>query len=395
MTLMNASLSTPRRRRLLVPIIATFIASASLASGSVPAIGQDDEEPAAPFAFERADVPSAPAGMELWDVVAGGPGFVAVGGGFAEGDEASTAIIWVSDDGRAWQSVPLFGDAATGVPRAVTAMADGFVAVGSGCCPDEAAVWLSPDGLAWERLPASPSLVGSAMLDVASTADGIVAVGCRAELECFSGLAWTSPDGRTWGDPVDLDEVDLLPLAVAATEAGVLALGSGSAFGDAARLALSPDGATWSTATTISSGGGSMEVAIERPEGILAAGGATDPGTDTNGALLATSEDGALWVPRQPRSLRGTWVEDIADLGDGLVLVGWRTRRGDQIPDAAWTADLATFTRLDLPSELKDSGALHATAAAPDGSSLVAVGYNILNRGLVPTVFVSASPTED
>ncbi len=204
---MNASLSAPRRRRLLIPILSTIVASASLAPGSTPALGQDDEEPAAPFVFERADVPFAPAGVELWDVVAGGPGFVAVGGGFAEGDETSTAVIWVSDDGRAWQSVPLFGEAATGVPRAVTATADGFVAVGSGCCPDEAAVWLSPDGLAWERLPASPSLEGSAMLDVAATADGIVAVGCRAELECFTGLAWNSADGRTWSDPVDLDEV--------------------------------------------------------------------------------------------------------------------------------------------------------------------------------------------
>jgi hypothetical protein len=231
------------------------------------------------------------------------------------------------------------------------------------------------------------------MLDVAATSDGLVAVGCRAELECFTGLAWRSSDGREWNDPVDLGEVDLLPLAVAATEAGVLALGSGSAFGDAARLAISPDGATWSSATTVSSGGGSMEVAIERPEGIVAAGGTTDPETDTSGTLLATSEDGTLWVPEQPRSLRGTWIEDIADRGDGLVLVGWRTRRGDQVPDAAWTSDLATFDRLDLPRELKDSGALHAAAAAPDGSSVVAVGYNVLNRGLVPAIFVSAPST--
>jgi hypothetical protein len=77
-----------------------------------------------------------------------------------------------------------------------------------------------------------------------------------------------------------------------------------------------------------------------------------------------------------------------------MVLVGWQTRRGDQVPDAAWTADLDTFVRIDLPRELKDSGALHAVAAAPDRSSVVAVGYSVLNRGLVPTIFVSASPTE-
>ena len=224
---------------------------------------------APPITFERAEVPFAPAGIELWDVVVGGPGYVAVGGGFVAEAETSTAVIWVSDDGRTWQSVPLFGQAATGVPRAVTATPDGLVAVGSGCCPDEAAVWLSADGLAWERLPASPSLEGSAMLDVTATPEGLVAVGCSAQLECLSGLSWTSPDGRTWSDPVALDAVDLLPLAVAATEAGILALGSGSAYGDAARLALSSDGTTWSGATTISLVGGSMEAAVERAGGSL------------------------------------------------------------------------------------------------------------------------------
>jgi hypothetical protein len=357
-------------------------------------LGQDPEEPAAPFVFERAEMPSTPAGIELWDVVAGGPGFVAVGGGFTEGEEASTTVIWVSEDGRAWQSVPLFGDAAQGVPRAVTTTPSGLVAVGSGCCPDEAAVWLSADGLTWERLPDAPSLVGSAMLDVTSGPDGLVAVGCSAQLECISGLAWTSADGRTWSDPAVLDEVDLLPLAVASTEAGILALGSGSAFGDSARLALSPDGTSWPSATTISIGGGSMEAAVERPAGILAAGGNSDPETGRTGALLATSEEGTLWVPSQPRALRGTWVEDIADRGDGLVLVGWRSRRGDQVPSAAWTADLASYQRLELPRQLKDSGTLHAVVASEDGSTVVAVGNAVLNRGLVPAAFVSVAPAE-
>jgi len=35
---------------------------------------------------------------------------------------------------------------------------------------------------------------------------------------------------------------------------------------------------------------------------------------------------------------------------------------------------------------------LHATAFAEDGSLAVAVGFTILNRGLVPTVFFSAKP---
>jgi hypothetical protein len=93
------------------------------------------------------------------------------------------------------------------------------VAVGSGCCPDEAAVWLSPDGLSWERLPDQPGFADTAMLGVTSTPDGIVAVGCSAVMECMSGLAWSSPDGRSWSESVLLD---MLPLGAASTSAGIL-----------------------------------------------------------------------------------------------------------------------------------------------------------------------------
>ena len=58
----------------------------------------------------------------------------------------------------------------------------------------------------------------------------------------------------------------------------------------------------------------------------------------------------------------------MIDREDGVLLVGWRSRRGDQVPDAAWTTDLASYERLDFPRELKGSGALHAAAAAADGS---------------------------
>jgi len=382
-------LSVPRWRR-LTTLFGTLLIVGSAVSLTTPAtLAQSTGDPVALTSWERADVPAARAGIELWDISAGGPGFIAVGGGFVEGEEASTAVIWVSDDGQTWQSVPLFGDAAHGIPRAITATADGYLAVGSGCCPDEAAVWLSPDGLSWERLPDQPSLSGAAMFDVVSTSDGIVAVGCSATLECLSGLAWTSPDGRTWSEPVPLD---MLPLGVAATDGGILALGSSDAYGGSATLAMSPDGVEWPPATTLSVGDGSMEAAVERPDGILIAGGTSDPETGRSGALLAISQDGVLWVPQQGAPLRGTWVEDVASRSDGLLFVGWRTRRHSQVPAAIWTPDLVSYEQLAFPRVVKQGGMLHATAFAEDGSLAVAVGFTILNRGLVPTVFFSAKP---
>ncbi len=156
-----------------------------------------------------------------------------------------TAAIWASQDGRTWQSVALLGEAATGIPRSITATPEGFVAVGSGCCPDRAAVWLSADGLAWERLPDQPAFADTSMLGVSWQDGGLVAVGCSARLECSSGLAWTSPDGRTWSEPVVLD---MLPGDVSASTLGTFALGSSEVYDGAASLATSLDGTAWQPA---------------------------------------------------------------------------------------------------------------------------------------------------
>ncbi len=97
------------RRHLLGSVLVIGGLLAALAPPSVLA-----QAAAAPdlAPWQRADTPSAPTDLELWDVIAGGPGFIAVGGGFEAGKEVGTAAIWVSEDGWAWQSVALLGDAA-------------------------------------------------------------------------------------------------------------------------------------------------------------------------------------------------------------------------------------------------------------------------------------------
>ena len=111
--------------------------------------------------------------------------------------------------------------------RAVTAVADGFVAVGlrgaegethvssfgTGLSPTEglggtfvgefaAAVWLSPDGPTWTRVEDPTRVFGGdgpqAMADVVSDNGKLVAVGFRASEGDPDAAVWLSDDGRIW-----------------------------------------------------------------------------------------------------------------------------------------------------------------------------------------------------
>jgi hypothetical protein len=138
-------------------------------------------------------------------MVAGGPGFVAVG------EIESEAVVWTSPDGFAWSRVPhdeaVFGlrlgdgNAMTGV----TAGGPGLVAVGSdGLNSDNptgrarAVVWTSIDGLTWSRLPHDEAVLGGegdqGMFDVTAGGPGLVAVGENDH----GAPVWTSTDGITW-----------------------------------------------------------------------------------------------------------------------------------------------------------------------------------------------------
>lgn len=378
------SASQPARRRPRLDLALTSLAVLALLASAMPAAtaAQPAEAPGtAPW--QRAETPAAPAGLQLWDVIAGGPGFVAVGGGFESGQEVGTAIIWVSEDGHTWQSVPLLGEAASGIPRSITATPSGFVAVGSGCCPDEAAVWLSQDGIAWERIPDQPGFADTAMLAVTSTPGGVHAVGCSAVLECFSGLAWSSVDGRSWSGPVTLD---LMPGGVVGSQLGLLALGATEAYEGAAAVAFSNDGLTWDPATVVADTGW-LHAAVDTPAATLAVGGTTNARSGRTETLAVTSSDGQLWAPLQAPGLARVWIEDVVAAQGGWLAVGWSAGRAGQSPATLWSSDLAEFQVLPFTREMKSGGMLHAGAIGQEDGTLVVVGSSVLNRGEVPSIW--------
>jgi hypothetical protein len=165
------------------------------------------------------------AGATVENVVAGGPGLVAVGHtgtdeDYFEGppDDDWDAVVWVSPDGTSWSRVPhdesVFGGDGPVAMYDVTAGGPGLVAVGGG--HQGAVVWTSRDGLVWVRIPDKESILGpdAPPLDFGTgpvTLDDLpgdaanweigpmlsVAAG-EQDLVTVGGPMWSSNDGVTW-----------------------------------------------------------------------------------------------------------------------------------------------------------------------------------------------------
>ncbi len=191
-------------------------------------VGQDGVTWTSPdgLNWSRATLPDA--GLGIMGLVAGGPGFVAVGSSESvEGDMMPGAHvgIWTSVDGTIWTRVPDGPIFANSTISAVVSGGPGLVAVGSTIDPIDPngvffpAIWTSADGLTWtkEATPTDPnpwvsvegSLQGRIISNVVATPEGFVAVGTEFGLTSKflqRAVVWTSRDGRSWArvphDPV-------------------------------------------------------------------------------------------------------------------------------------------------------------------------------------------------
>lgn len=339
-----------------------------------------------PRRWSLAQMPRRRAGWSLNDVIAGGPGFIAVGGG-SQGRARSTpeALVWLSDArGRAWQAAPLFGDAADGIIRGITATADGYVAVGDG--PDGGAIWRSADGIGWQRQAHDPAFDSSSITDVADGPAGLIAVGCQGDVDCATSRGWRSTDGgATWAS---LDSPPPgLAQAIAATDDGYLVAGQSSTDGNP-MLVSSTDGQAWEPATGLPGGPAGL-AALGAFGDTLAGGDSTESGADR--ALLLRSADGSAWQSVGHRSFRAADIAAIAGGESGVLLVGSRDQRVAgrlrSRPLALWSADLARFRVTPFPAQsTRAGGEVNAATFSPDGTFVVAVGATARP---VPTVWVN------
>ncbi len=253
-----------------------------------------------------------PDDQEMSGLVVGGPGFVAVGYDASGGDW--DAAVWTSPDGVVWSRVPhdesVFGGPDDQTIADVVAGGPGFVAVGrdySGGDGD-AAVWTSPDGVLWSRVPHDASVFGGRpdfqeMWGVVAGGPGLVAVGgYDASGGDWDAAVWTSPDGVLWSrvPPHDASVFggpdDQEMFGVAAGGPGLVAVGRDWSGGDwDAAVWTSPDGVLWSRAPHDESvfGGPDGQGMV----GVVAGGpGFVAVGWDYSGGDL----DAAVWVTLPP-----------------------------------------------------------------------------------------------
>lgn len=177
--------------------------------------------------WERIEGDGAP--PRIHDLVAGGPGFVAVGNANPSNSglpdlESPHAAIWLSTDGQNWEQLPDEGSLQLSRIEAITERDGRLVAVGSHGFDEYVlpAVWTSLDGREWSREDLSDSM--GAANAVATGPRGFVIVGISGTRQ-QNAASWLSPDGVIWTDYVS-QEVGTTAFGVAANEYGFVAIGS-------------------------------------------------------------------------------------------------------------------------------------------------------------------------
>lgn len=129
----------------------------------------------------------------MFAVTVGGPGLVAVGNHITNNE--SDAAVWTSVDGLTWARVPhdeaIFGGPSNQSMLDVVAGGPGLIAVGydNDGVDRDAAVWTSVDGLAWTRVPHDEATFGGIEIE---TMRGVAVDGTGTAIAV--GGQWWQPD---------------------------------------------------------------------------------------------------------------------------------------------------------------------------------------------------------
>jgi len=287
-------------------------------------------------AWERIDEPFQSTEDAKWltmmDVAANPAGRLVIGGG-----TRSDAAVWVSDDGYSWDTVSSEAFAGLDLQNilGVVAGGPGFVAVGDD--GSNAGVWVSVDGYEWTRVEDEDLLalddINVSMYDVAVAGPGLVAVGSAGlfDGDGVTGAVWISPDGYQWErlprDMFDAESGDsgFQSMTVHPTTGRIIAWGS--------EMWTSPDGRQWIVTERDASPGGPPpggQTAWDGDIGVAA-------GMDWWFSLWVTGDAGANWTRVEPvepefddfndqavavARFDGEWVVAGSGADGGVIWVG-------------------------------------------------------------------------
>ena len=179
--------------------------------------------------------------QQVWDVVGpssqSGQGLPLVAVGVeGRGEDETIALVWVSDDGREWESVPaeaVEGDSEGSLMFSVAGADAGYVAAGIAVSDGVPfpATWFSSDGSEW-TVTALPDDSSTAFVEVTGWGSSFYAAA--------GNRVWASRDGQTWEIAYELPEnppPGFQIRTVAASQYGVAAGSCG--------LVTTSDGTNW------------------------------------------------------------------------------------------------------------------------------------------------------
>jgi len=333
----------------------------------------------------------------LRGVIAGGPGAIAWGR-----VEGIGPRIWTSPNGRDWMAaaleVPNDPDYTTdnnGGVFDVTAGGPGYVAVGWYMRGPEAAnlvvplVWTSTDGRTWRRVPTGRAFADSMVSRAIGWKGELLAFGSGpwAGVQSAPPIVWTSKDGVSWTRstprlPASVGEPQFAEEMTASADAlwssgwvGVTTIDDPH-LGQPPRL-TSRDGRTWTISPLPSIGGNEQLHPLH--DGlyltITLAGTTTSPAWMTRSPGVYRSRDLKTWTALAVGRPLGA---EIIAVGDTLVMVGtgaWRSTDGGR-----------TWQSVPVTGRGPSDATMTAAAALPDGT-LVAV--DTYHWGSRPAAWVS------
>jgi hypothetical protein len=237
-------------------------------------------------------------------------------------------------------------------------------------------IMTSPDGVTW----VSTSTTG-APKDVAWNGSLLVAVGYD---QSYMPYAWVSSNGGTTWTRSALPSSIIGGLFGVEWHAGLGlfvagGMGPSRAFGTTCGIATSPDGVTWTAATTPAGMGTVRKVNTNGT--LLVAVGHTSAGTETAGAIC-TSTDGRNWTLQ---NFSGGVLHSVVYASGQWVACG-KTSAGVLTAGGVWTStdNGATWT-----SRTIDSGALYGMASA--SGTFVTVGLTTAGSGAAGAIYTSSA----